>query len=89
MAAKSKPARFTIEIPGDENAKKLLRDKLNKYKDMMTHKISQQVNNFEALDSLIDFWFEQNNLQQNHGFVSYHEVSDDKERNYLLQQTPP
>ena len=40
MAAKPKPARFTIEIPGDENAKKLLRDKLNKYKDMMTRKIS-------------------------------------------------
>ena len=39
MAAKSKPARFTLEFPGDTIAKEALKEKFNAYKEKMTAKV--------------------------------------------------
>ena len=71
MAAKSKPARFTLEFPGDTIAKEALKEKFNAYKEKMTAKVHKPVNHYHALDSLLDFWFEQNSIQHETGYVSY------------------
>lgn len=82
-----KPARFTWEIPGNLNAKIVLNAKLHRMKDIMMQNLNRPLNNYDALDSLLDFWFEKKFPEieeQNIGYTSFHQIETDEDEKLLV-----
>jgi hypothetical protein len=83
-AKRVKPARFTWEIPGDQDAKVALNAKLHRIKEIMLQRLNRPVNNYEVMDKLLDSWLEENNPSSGMAYSSYHEVVDDEKEDIFV-----
>jgi hypothetical protein len=80
---RKRSARFTIESTGDDNAKKLLFEKVTRVRDILTQRLQKHTSNGEVFDAVLDFWLKNNDKDSNKGCVpervcSYVAATQDK-----------
>ena len=56
---KMRAPRFTIELPGDDNMKKHIMDKVKRVKEEMMRSLQAAVNYTELFSHVLEFWLEQ------------------------------
>ena len=56
-----RPKRFTLELPGDENVRERIKNKMSRVKSIITQS-SSDVTNTDVISRALDFFIERNEL---------------------------
>lgn len=83
-AKRVKPARFTWEFPGDQDAKAALNEKLHRVKDILLLTLKRPVNNYEVMDKLMDSWLDADKESSATAYTSYHVVDNDEKEELFV-----
>jgi len=83
-AKRKKPANFRLEIPGDDDVRAVINNKMQQVREALMKQFDKPVNNRDIIEHLLDYWCDKAGKQLPGNFTTYQKIDDDKEETLFI-----